>query len=154
MHGDVYAWGSNDAGQLGTWEKRDWSVPKLVHINDIGVGTIDDVKIVDVCAGGSHSVIQMANGLLYTTGWNMMGQLGLADTTDRDKFEPVHATFSARSMYCGASYTVALDTDGHVWAWGDAAYLRFAGLIDNGTKEAYLLPIMVPNYGVSFVPLM
>lgn len=49
QNGHVYTWGINEYGQLGNGGTKYSTVPKRVS-------SLDDIEIVDIAAGGWHSV--------------------------------------------------------------------------------------------------
>jgi alpha-tubulin suppressor-like RCC1 family protein len=70
--GKVYVWGRNLEGQLGTGDKSDVGVPKLLE-------SVKDTKITQVACGNSHSAFLTDDGSLYLTGRGRSGQLGRGD---------------------------------------------------------------------------
>lgn len=60
--GRVYAWGANDAGQLGLGDTRDRSQPVLIP------GNLARHEVVQVACGAEHTVALTATGLLFTWG--------------------------------------------------------------------------------------
>lgn len=76
--GTVWAWGSNDLGQLGddTLDSR----YAAVQVHGLGgVGMLSGV--VSVAAGKSHALAQTSDGTVYAWGSNTLGQLGNGTTT-------------------------------------------------------------------------
>ena len=70
---EVFSWGSNHSGQLGTGQDtsgRNSSVPKL---------TCFSVVIKSVGCGFEHSVFLSDNGHVYSMGSNQDGKLGIGD---------------------------------------------------------------------------
>ena len=81
----------------------------------------DHPGILQIAAGGSHSLAIKTDGSLWAWGNNANGQLG--DGTTISKFEPVQiGTESNWSMVsAGGDYSMAIKTDGTLWAWGNRA---------------------------------
>ncbi|MES2297583.1 MAG: Ig-like domain-containing protein [Pseudomonadota bacterium] len=74
---------------------------------------------VAVAAGGSHTVARKADGTLLAWGLNRSGQVG--DESTIDKKVPTIVAGSATtwtSIAAGEFHTVALRSDGSLWAWG------------------------------------
>ncbi len=83
----VWAWGFNGAGQLGdgTVVERHW--PIKMH----GDGDSTALKdVIDIAAGGEHSVALKSNGTVWTCGRNHNGQLGDGTNTTRSTPVQVH----------------------------------------------------------------
>ena len=71
MPGQVYCWGANQSGQLGTgrgsFGNQGWNTPQLV---------IGDLAFRVIVAGESHTCGMVADGQVYCWGENGAGQLG------------------------------------------------------------------------------
>lgn len=75
QNGNVFAWGRNASGQLGTASTADRFTP--VRVLDLSV------NLVAVAATGTASYALSADGSLWVWGSNYYGQLGLGDNIDR-----------------------------------------------------------------------
>jgi alpha-tubulin suppressor-like RCC1 family protein len=64
--GNVWAFGNNEYGQLGTGDTKDTMIPKAIK---------DITNIVDFACGGTHSALVNANGHVYAFGKGKNGQL-------------------------------------------------------------------------------
>eukprot|EP00873_Tetraselmis_striata_P043054 jgi/Tetstr1/463318/TSEL_008242.t1 len=71
--GDVYAWGSNEYGQLGMEGDEAVSQPQQVPLPG---------KAAAVSAGSTHSAVLLRDGSLYTMGNGSNGQLGNGSDED------------------------------------------------------------------------
>jgi YD repeat-containing protein len=76
----------------------------------------------EVASGWDHSLALTAWNKLYAWGNNASGQLG--DGTTTSSSVPVPVTGFPGNVFitqvaAGYHYSVGLDTNGHVWAWGD-----------------------------------
>lgn len=80
-------------------------------------------------AGGAHSGF-LLDGALYAWGRNQKGQVGLGYTSVLGDTEPPHPTSATPVTVEGVSFvslafaqnaSIALDTGGRVWGWGDNA---------------------------------
>lgn len=79
------------------------------------VGSDTNWSLVQV--GSSHTLALKTDGTLWATGYNLEGQLGLGDTTDRDVFTQVGSdtwTYAGAANY--ASF--GIKTNGTLWSWG------------------------------------
>lgn len=66
-NGDVFTFGSNQYGQLGTGDLLPYSGPVQVKLNSV---------IIQVAAGSNHTVLLSSRGVVYTFGNHLKGQLG------------------------------------------------------------------------------
>lgn len=65
--GDVFTFGSNQFGQLGTGDILAYVGPVQVKLNS---------TVVQVAAGSNHTVLLSSRGVIYTFGQHTRGQLG------------------------------------------------------------------------------
>ena len=73
----------------------------------------------EVSAGGEHTAALTADGSLWTWGRNTWGQLGNGSSGTRGvPPAQVGADRNWAAVSAGENYTVALKTDGSLWAWG------------------------------------
>jgi len=127
--GEVWAWGENVAGELGNGTSRNrFTEPVKVH-SPAGV-KFRTVTTTRIGLGGT-SVGITADGDLYGWGSGAMGQLGDEDVWEsvipRKIPAPPGVTFT--SVDAGASYLVAIGSDGRTYSWG----ANFEGQLGNGT---------------------
>ncbi len=108
--GTVVTWGSNQMGQLGIGANGG------ARSSPVAVPSLSNVTMVST--GHYHSMALLADGSVWTWGYNYAGMLGDGTTTSRN--QPVRVSGSRTYTYVAAgrdmSYAVA--TDGTVWAWG------------------------------------
>lgn len=110
--GNVLVCGQGDVGQLGLGEDvPEKSRPALL-------AELKDV--VDVQAGGMHSVCLTKNGEIFTFGCNDEGALGRDTSVEGSEYTPgkVELPKAAIKVSCGDSHTACLLEDGRVFAWG------------------------------------
>lgn len=139
--GTVWAWGQNDAGQLGDGTTTDRLSP--VQVSGLPeAGT----SVESVWAGAYYSLALLSDGTVRAWGSNSDGQLG--DGTIDQRNAPVKvlknpATGEALSgvvaLAAGYSHTLALDDSGYLWAWGD----NYNGELGDGTKSGRKTPVQV-----------
>src|SRR5262249_46160002 len=109
--GSVWAWGANSAGELGTGTVTNSSVPVKV------AGLTGVIK---VAAGSSHSLALRSDGTGWAWGDNVSGQLGNgASTASQDTPVQVYGLTGITQIAAGGLFSIALRSDGTVWAWGD-----------------------------------
>jgi len=136
-NGNAWAWGRDPYGQLGDGgTNTDKATP-------VPVDMPPDVSFTDVHAGGSHSLALDTNGNAWAWGDDGYGQLG--DGGDNtDKATPVQVTMptdvSFTDVHAGGSHSLALDTNGNAWAWGDDGYGQLG---DGGTNTDKATPVEV-----------
>jgi alpha-tubulin suppressor-like RCC1 family protein len=109
--GALWATGGNWSGQLGLGD----TTHRTSYTQVTGVGT----GVIAVAAGGIHSLAVKTGGALWATGHNQYGQLGLGDTGHRTSFTQVTEASADVTRVAGGMYhTLALKTDGTLWATG------------------------------------
>ncbi|KAI9910319.1 hypothetical protein PsorP6_010557 [Peronosclerospora sorghi] len=112
--GEVYTWGSGEDGRLGHGDMRDRSVPrKVMHL-------LRDT-IVHASCGGAHTAVLSATGTVFTFGRGRNGRLGVGDLKCRETptcVTPEPPSTRFMRVVCGWNFTLAVDTQGHVWTWG------------------------------------
>eukprot|EP00058_Branchiostoma_floridae_P007212 XP_002592700.1 hypothetical protein BRAFLDRAFT_118398 [Branchiostoma floridae] len=112
VEGVVLTLGQGDTGQLGLGEDvMERKKPGLVAIQD---------KVIDVCAGGMHTVALTVKGEVWSWGCNDEGALGRDTSEIGTETVPGKVELGAKIAQLGAgdSHTIALTTDGRVWCWG------------------------------------
>ncbi|MCL2104189.1 MAG: RCC1 repeat- and reductase domain-containing protein [Kiritimatiellaeota bacterium] len=140
--GTVWAWGYNGSGRLGDGTMVDQNTP--VQAKGVGgEGVLSNITA--VAAGDSHTVVVKDDGTVWAYGLNSYGQLGDGTTTQRTT--PVQAGGGGLSnivaVVAGGLHTVALKSDGTVWAWG----LNSSGQLGDGTWENKFTPVQVLGAG-------
>lgn len=71
QNGDVYTFGSNQFGQLGTGDFKNRYTPTKINIE-----YITNDQIIQVAAGSNHTVLLSSSGNVFSFGSNQYGQLG------------------------------------------------------------------------------
>ncbi|XP_066148273.1 regulator of chromosome condensation isoform X1 [Euwallacea fornicatus] len=111
--GVVFVTGAGDVGQLGLGpDILEKSRPSLVALGQ---------DVVDVFAGGMHTVCLTKNGKVLTFGCNDEGALGRVTEGKEDaEFTPQEVKLPGKviQVSAGDSHTAALLEDGRVFAWG------------------------------------
>ena len=128
--GTVWAWGSNNQGQLGDGTRNKQLAPVQVQ----GLS-----PVVAIDAGSYHSLVVKNDGTVWTWGANSNGQLG--DGTKNDRLTPiqVQGLSSVVAVDAGLHHNLALKSDGTVWAWGP----NNLGQLGDGTNDERLTPVQV-----------
>jgi len=101
-HGDVWAWGYNNKGQLGIGSTTDKRTP--ARIKDI-----DDIMA--IAAGNIHSMALEDNGELWVWGDNANGQLGIGSTTAKNSPEQIDVFDDVLYIAANADNSLAISGD-------------------------------------------
>ena len=145
--GTLLSCGSGDAGELGNGSTTSVSTPTPI------VGLPSRVKITALTSSWEGSGALLANGDYYDWGYNAAGQLGNGSTTNSAVPVKVDLPGSVKQVFQGGSgpkngQTIAVLTDGSVWAWGDNDRGQLG--IDSRTSSDVPVKVHVPH-GVTFV---
>ncbi|MBC2727352.1 X2-like carbohydrate binding domain-containing protein [Desulfosporosinus sp.] len=144
--GLVWAWGYNSDGQLGEGTTDVKNSPVLV-VGASGSGYLENVAA--IAAQGYSSVALKNDGTVWTWGTNDYGLLGIGTEDNYPHSTPVqvrgyqgvgyltHVVAIATSEY----HTLALKSDGTVWAWGN----NYEGNLGDGTDIKRLTPVPVKS---------
>merc|ERR1712070_774446 len=130
--GVVYAWGSNDKGQLGIEGFTATFSPTIV------TGLVGK-KVTRVSCGYDSTVALTEKGLVYTFGSNHVGQLGLGNTNVIVGVQQGTALADTVIVQAeaGWSHMLALDEDGTAYCWGDNSI----GQCGLGYKDSPILEV-------------
>jgi alpha-tubulin suppressor-like RCC1 family protein len=126
----VYAWGSNNSGQLGDGNIKDTWGP-------VYVSGLSSTGAIGIAAGYDHAVAMKTDGTVWAWGGNSNGQLG--NGTTNGSVTPVQVTemSGAEAVAAGEKDTVTLRIDGTVWAWG----YNFYGQLGNNSTADSPIPV-------------
>lgn len=129
--GSLWAWGDNDFGQLGIGTFAAKTIP-----TQVGVAT--NWKIVS--CGENFVVAIKTDGTLWTWGDNFFSQLGEGGVLNMSNVPIQVGTDSDwSSVSAGSAHTLALKTNGTLWAWG----WNFAGQVGDGTTNDVTVPTQI-----------
>jgi alpha-tubulin suppressor-like RCC1 family protein len=136
--GTLWAWGGNLNGQLGNGTTNNVANPTPVRIGN-------DTDWASVSAGTRHSLAIKSDGTLWAWGDNFNGQLGNNSTNQQNAPVRIEAANNSEpwiSVSAGVAYSLAIKTDGTLWAWGSNANGR-TGL--NNINGNTLIPEQIPS---------
>ncbi|XP_047145857.1 probable E3 ubiquitin-protein ligase HERC4 isoform X1 [Hydra vulgaris] len=133
--GHVFSWGSNEFGQVGINSKfHKYVSPQLVR-------DLSNCPIIQICAGGHHSLALTISGTIFAWGKNSFGQLGLGDQQDRlfpTKIQSMNGKH-VRYISCGEEHSVLLTSAGRVYTFGCGS----SGQLGHNEFEDQFIPKMV-----------
>ena len=140
-NGTLWAWGLNNHGQLGdgTTADKTWATQESTGATNWSA----------IATGGYHTVALKSDGTLWAWGHGRYGELG--DGTTASKDVPTQESTGATNwtaIAAGGFHTVALKSDGTLWAWGN----NEAGQLGDGSttdKNTPIQPIHVSNEATS-----
>jgi len=134
--GSLWAWGNNEAGQLGdgTQGAADNRTSPVLICTEHNWDSVS--------AGRFHTMAIRYNDTLWAWGSNSSGQLGDSTTTSRNSPVQISGTYtsvSAGSNSTPNAHTVAIRDDGSLWAWG----LNTSGQLGDGTTTHRINPVPI-----------
>ena len=139
--GNVYAWGNNEAGQLGINDGSvTLTVPTLVQ-------GLQGKNIVAVSAGNRFSLALSDGGDVYSFGCNTLRQLGydLTDTPNKFSATPKHIealdNVFVKQIDAGIDSAIAIDLYGKVYLWGSTENC----VLGVANSPASTLPFAMPD---------
>ena len=139
-NGAVWAWGRNSHGQLGDGTTADAHVPMQVE-DSSGVDLSD---ITAIAAGTINGLALRSDGTVWAWGYNNDGQLGNGNTTSSSSAVEVDTAastplYNVVAVAAGNGQSLALRSDGTVWAWGNNSN----GQLGNGntTNSSYAVQV-------------
>lgn len=135
-NGELYGWGGNDDGQLG-----------LGHTNQVDTPTlVTRLNVAYVKCGWYFTVICTKSGEVYSFGQNYNGEMsssggGASDVSTTKILKPTHIAElnNIVAVECGISHSLALDTYGDVFAWGNNWY----GKLGTGDQAYHNTPTRI-----------
>ncbi|XP_042698659.2 RCC1 and BTB domain-containing protein 2 isoform X3 [Chrysemys picta bellii] len=135
--GEVYAWGYNNSGQVGSGSTANQPIPRRV------TSCLQNKIAVNIACGQMCSMAVVENGEVYVWGYNGNGQLGLGSSGNQPTPCRIAALQGIRvqRVACGYAHTLVLTDEGQLYAWGANSY----GQLGTGNKsnQSYPAPVTV-----------
>uniref|UniRef100_A0A667YKS2 RCC1 and BTB domain containing protein 2 n=2 Tax=Myripristis murdjan TaxID=586833 RepID=A0A667YKS2_9TELE len=135
--GEVYAWGYNNSGQVGSGSTANQPTPRRVS------SCLQNKVVVNIACGQLCSMAVLDNGEIYGWGYNCNGQLGLGNNGNQQTPCRIAALQGVNIVQvrvaCGYAHTLALTDEGFVYAWGANSY----GQLGTGNKSNQALPTLI-----------
>ncbi|MBQ2669153.1 MAG: hypothetical protein IJG06_00045, partial [Clostridia bacterium] len=142
-NGDLYSWGANNSGQLGSGTGDTTAKAYPVQVRGYHGGSYLN-RIILIGAGADHSVAVKENGTVWAWGDNAYGQLGVgADTSKMILTTPEQVAAGSGpadkdgylkdvdTLPAGDGFTVIATKDRDVYSWGR----NTKGQLGNGTTS-------------------
>ena len=131
--GTLWGWGNNFSGQLGL------GTINTNQATPAQIGNGNDWKM--VAPGLNHTMAIKNNGTLWAMGNNGNGRLGTGGSTGTLISTPVQVGTASnwKSVAAGQTHTIAVKTDGTLWAWGQNNY----GQLGDNTTVDKTTPVQI-----------
>ncbi|WP_438480144.1 immunoglobulin domain-containing protein [Oleiharenicola lentus] len=126
---NLFVSGTNAMGQLGNGNTSNVSTAQRI--------SLAGKTLVDVSAGGQHSLFLTNSKELYASGFNANGQLGDGMLVARST--PVRIATEVVAIAAGVTHSVYVKTDGTLWTMGG----NDSGQLGNGTTTDRNTPAQV-----------
>ncbi|XP_071595328.1 RCC1 and BTB domain-containing protein 2 isoform X4 [Heliangelus exortis] len=116
--GEVYTWGYNNSGQVGSGSTANQPIPRRV------TSCLQNKIVVNIACGQMCSMAVVENGEVYVWGYNGNGQLGLGSSGNQPTPCRIAALQGIRvqRVACGYAHTLVLTDEGQIYAWGANSY--------------------------------
>ena len=146
----IYTWGRNEYGQLGNGVTATNS-PVPVAVKTAGT-PMEGKTITQLSAKVWYALALASDGTVYSWGFNSWGQLGNGTSgTANNASAPVAVKTAGTPMEgktivqvaAGATHSLALATDGTIYAWGKNEY----GQLGNDSTTNSPVPVAVKTAG-------
>jgi alpha-tubulin suppressor-like RCC1 family protein len=153
--GHVWSWGDNTYGQLGNPSVLGNSTTpvEVVGVNRVGYLS----GIVQVSAGDEFSMALKSDGTVYAWGRNTYGQLGDGSLSDSvAPFEVLglngfNFLTGISQISAGQYFSLALKSDGTVWAWGDNSVGEAGQGRTKSTHYTWPVEVLGPRNGSTYL---
>jgi alpha-tubulin suppressor-like RCC1 family protein len=139
--GTVWAFGSNFYGELGT-STNSGTNPTPAQVPGL-------TGVTAVAAGSTHSLALRSDGTVWAFGSNLYGELGTSTNSGTGNPTPtptlVPGLTGVTVVAAGGLHSLALRSDGTVWAFGNNIYSQLGTSTNSGTFNPNPTPVQVPG---------
>ena len=140
---DVYAWGLNNYGQLGSGETDNYFNPEVIEpLTEIRSNSKNKNMVIE--GGQHHTIMVNGDGVVYSFGRVEYGRLGLGEDAKETAVPvkvPKLADKNVKLVACGDSTSYALTKEGHLYSWGFGTNLQ----LGVGEEEDFYEPALVKS---------
>lgn len=129
----LWSWGLGDMGQLGIGPLLPAYFSEFYEVRMVNpvLGDFSTKQFIMLKGGSAHSLALTADGAVWSWGWNQEGQLGLGDHIDRWTAFPIKdLPKTVMAIAAGEDFSLALEKDGLLWAWGRADSGQLGGKVE------------------------
>lgn len=129
--GTLWAWGTDTDDQLGNGDLGDQTTPAQISA---------DANWQKISCGLDHTIAIKADHTLWGWGNNIEGGLGTGNSNNLSVPTQIgDGTADWAMAAAGNHFTLAIKTDGTLWAWGDNNY----GELGDGTHQDRYEPVQI-----------
>ena len=137
---NVFVWGLNNYGQLGTGNTESHYMPKkCLPLSELNT---DEEKNLKVASGQHHSVFVTSEGQVYSCGRGDYGRLGIGEKAS-EQHSPVEVVAlkdqKVQKVACGEVVSFAVTQTGEMYSWGMGNNLQ----LGNGNEDDVEMPALV-----------
>lgn len=135
--GSVWAWGTNQFGELGLGTNTLILAPTRIA---------SITNVIDISAGPLHSLAVEGNGTVWAWGTNNDGRLGSGNFITASNPVAVAVITNAISVAAGGNHSLALLANGSVMAWG----ANYGGQLGTGNTISTNKPVLCGSFTNAF----
>ncbi|XP_064826628.1 RCC1 and BTB domain-containing protein 1-like isoform X3 [Oncorhynchus masou masou] len=133
--GEVFAWGYNNCGQVGSGATANQPTPRRVTT------CLQGKVVMGIACGQTSSMAVLDNGEVFGWGYNGNGQLGVGN--NGNQLTPCRLAalqgLCVLQIASGYAHSLALTDEGLLYAWGANTY----GQLGTGNKSNQLSPVHI-----------
>ncbi|XP_053991691.1 uncharacterized protein LOC128883402 isoform X2 [Hylaeus volcanicus] len=139
QHGELFAWGVGQYGNLGTGNTKDVTCPVQITVGN------NKSFVVHCSAGGKHSLACTNDGRCYSWGHPGNGRLGLGHLRSVIVPTLIEASCDREIVFvsAGEAHSASIDKVGIVYTWGAGSY----GRLGHGDDTDMHIPRKIESFG-------